>query len=233
MPLSSAAIDFLRERTTAVREAADPRTEAIRLWGLQGKAFREVREILKEMASGVERCMYCEDSAGVAIDHFRPKGLYPERTFDWLNYLLACSVCNSNFKRDQFPLDERNEPLLLNPADDDPLDHLQFTSTGHVISETLKGEWSIRVYGLDRETLQRGRRNTWVLLQSIVIAYAQALEEGDSDWARRLEQGAREHQYSGVLAALVRLAAKRDPDLGIRPELLTAIQQHPEILTWA
>jgi len=232
-PLSPETAAFLQTRTEAVSRAADPRGEASRLWELQGKAFREVREILRDMASGTERCMYCEDGEGTAIDHFWPKGNYPERAFDWLNYLLACSVCNSNFKRDQFPVDEQKEPLLLNPTEDDPLAHLRFTTTGHLIPRTLKGEWSIRVYGLDREALQKGRKNTWVLLQAIVILYAQAVQEGDSDWAVQLEQGAREHQYSGVLAALIWLAATEDPDVGIRPEFLAAIRHHPEILTWA
>src|SRR5436853_78831 len=106
LPLTPGTQAFLRKRSEAVAAAADARAEARGLWGLQdNKAFREIREVLKRMAPGIERCMYCEDSHGTAIEHFWPKARYPDRAFDWLNYLIACSECNSNCKRDQFPLD--------------------------------------------------------------------------------------------------------------------------------
>ena len=83
LPLSVAALTFLHERSAAVAAAANARAEAGRLWGLQdNQAFREIRKTLGKMASGLERCMYCEDSEGTAIEHFRPKSTYPERAFD-------------------------------------------------------------------------------------------------------------------------------------------------------
>jgi 5-methylcytosine-specific restriction endonuclease McrA len=116
LTLSPKAVRFLAGRSSRVAAAPDPRTEARRLWNLQAnQAFREIREALGKMASGLERCMYCEDSEGTAIEHFWPKATYPERAFDWLNYLIACSQCNSNFKRDQFPLDGAGAPLLVKP----------------------------------------------------------------------------------------------------------------------
>ncbi|MBW8876770.1 MAG: hypothetical protein JF614_17545 [Acidobacteria bacterium] len=109
------------------------------------------------MASGLERCMYCEDSEGTAIEHFWPKSVYPERAFDWLNYLIACSRCNSNFKRDQFPLDAAGAPLLVNPSEEEPLDHLSFSpSTGRFEPRSPKGDPSIDVFGLNRTTLTKG-----------------------------------------------------------------------------
>jgi hypothetical protein len=84
LPLSSRSLEFLRERSQAIAGAPDPRAEAGRLWNLQGnQAFREIRETLRRMASGLERCMYCEDGEGAAIEHFWPKAHYPNRTFDW------------------------------------------------------------------------------------------------------------------------------------------------------
>ena len=57
------------------------------------------------MAPGVQRCMYCLDSLGTDIDHFEPKSRRPLRTFCWHNHLLACSRCNSNYKREEYPCD--------------------------------------------------------------------------------------------------------------------------------
>jgi hypothetical protein len=65
LPLSSKTVDFLAARAVRVAASSDPRTEARRLWNMQtNKAFREIREVLGKMASGLERCMYCEDSEG-------------------------------------------------------------------------------------------------------------------------------------------------------------------------
>lgn len=141
LPLSQDALDFLRQRTSEVegKPDAERAEEAARLWKLQGKAFKEIRAVLGQMASGIKRCMYCEDSKGIAIEHFRPKRDYPLQAFVWLNYLLACTECNSNYKRTQFPLDGLGNPLLLDPSDpsDDPLDHLAFSpSTGQFEPQT-------------------------------------------------------------------------------------------------
>src|SRR5260221_6230464 len=56
--------------------------------------FREVRKALKQMCSGAQRCAYCEDSASNQVEHMRPKDLYPEQVFQWLNYTYACGLCN-------------------------------------------------------------------------------------------------------------------------------------------
>jgi uncharacterized protein (TIGR02646 family) len=234
LPLSPEALAFLRERGEAVSRAEDSRSEAARLWSLQSnRAFREIREVLQQMASGIERCMYCEDSAATSIDHFWPKGDYPERAFDWLNYLLACSVCNSNFKRNQFPLDDLGEPQLLNPTAEDPLDHLNFTpTTGTLAAKTPKGEWSILVYGLNRTTLEIGRADAWILLEELLVRYSNALRAGNAQRAARIEHTVRNHPFAGVLASLIRIATGPEPAL-LDAECLAAIQHHPEILSWA
>jgi uncharacterized protein (TIGR02646 family) len=68
------------------------------------------------------KCAYCEGVAAQDIEHFYPKSQYPGRMFDWENFLRGCKNCN-NFKRDQFPLTAANQPQLLDPCSDDPLDY--------------------------------------------------------------------------------------------------------------
>jgi uncharacterized protein (TIGR02646 family) len=233
-PLSSSTLALLRSRSEAVAGSIDPRAEVELLWGRQSnKAFREIREVLREMASGVERCMYCEDSKGIAIDHFWPKTQYPDRAFDWLNYLLACTTCNS-LKRQQFPLDEQNGPLLLNPTEEDPFDHLSFLpAEGDFSAKTPKGNWSIQVYCLNRRELMTARSDAWDRLQGLIVAYAHLLQQGHSEFAARIEQTVRRHPFAGVFAALARFANGPNPAALIRPLCLAAIQQHPAILSWA
>ncbi len=60
------------------------------------------------------------------LDHFRPKarGMYPHLKCEADNYILMCSLCNSTYKKDEFPLIE-NKPLLFNPTEKDPLDFFE------------------------------------------------------------------------------------------------------------
>jgi uncharacterized protein (TIGR02646 family) len=234
LPLSPETLAFLRKRSETVAVAADARAEAGRLWDFQdNKAFREIREVLRRMASGIERCMYCEDSQGAAIEHFWPRAGYPERAFDWLNYLIACSGCNSNHKRDQFPLDATGQPLLVNPAEEDPLDHLRLSpSTGIFEPQSPKGMPSIEVFGLNRATLTMGRVDAWTGLQSLLILYARSKTAGDGRWAEKIEAAVCRHPFAGVFAALLRIAEGPAADLLIAVECLQAIRSYPEIFGW-
>lgn len=74
LPLSTKTLAFIAKRTEHVLQAADRRAEAQRLWELKvTNALKEIRAKLEAMASGLQRCMYCEDSEGTHIDHFWPK----------------------------------------------------------------------------------------------------------------------------------------------------------------
>ena len=106
-------------------------------------AFNEVRQALTTMCSGARRCCYCEDSAGTQVEHIYPKSLYPERCFDWANYLYACSDCNglknnkfAVFRHDNGQYQVVNPPpkqaaqqpptgdaVLINPRLEDAMDH--------------------------------------------------------------------------------------------------------------
>lgn len=232
--ISPAALAFLQGRAEAVARAGDPKNEAARLWILRGnKAFQEIRSVLRQMASGLERCMYCEDSAGIAIEHFWPKSTWPHRAFDWLNYLIICTLCNSN-KRDQFPLDDAGRPLLLDPTEEDPLDHMALSpATGMLLALSLKGTLTIEIIDLDRETLVKGRAYAWTALEGLIAEYASLRQTGDSARSARVEMTIRNYPFAGVLTALLRMAVGVDADLLIEARCLRAIQDFPEILAWA
>lgn len=233
--LSPQATDFLAQRTAKVAKAAAPAAEAERLWGRQNnKAFKEVRRALSNMAPGRSRCMYCEDSEGTDIDHFRPKAHYPSDAFSWPNYLFACSSCNSNHKRDQFPLDAKGRPLLIDPTAEDPFKHLAFApSTGAFVPRTKKGQESIRVFGLARETLEEGRRDAWTAIGQLIVRYAQLCQANNQQGAKAIERAVRKYPFDSVLWHLVRLASAPQAMGLLDRDWLWALEQCPEILTWA
>jgi uncharacterized protein (TIGR02646 family) len=92
----------------------------------------EVFKTLCEMAGKRERCMYCEDSRSVDIEHFFPKAHFTERSFRWANMLAICTGCN-RCKGDTFPVFSSGRPKLLDPTMDDPWLHLFYDwHTGEV-----------------------------------------------------------------------------------------------------
>lgn len=234
LPLSPETLDFLQKRARAVANATDAKAEAGRLWKLRRvHSFVEIRATLRSMASGLERCMYCEDSEGTDIEHFWPKSTYPERAFDWHNYLFGCSRCNSNFKRSRFPLDDAGQPLLINPTEEDPLDHLSFsTRTGDLAPRTPKGKASIDVFGLNRTTLPIGRWRAWASLLHLLPRYAQLRAAGRDADAEVVVGIFRTAPFSGVLAAFLHIAEGPAADTLLGAECLAVLAAHPEITTW-
>ena len=138
------------------------------------------------------KCAFCETNTHVGahkdIEHYRFKTHYYWLAYEWTNFLLVCQICNRDFKKIQFPIEnianrvrkhplsitgelDRNKcqifsnslcsekPLLLHPALDNPNEHLQFLANGAVEGLTCKGRVSINVYGLKRENLRKAREN--------------------------------------------------------------------------
>ncbi len=234
IPLSQRATTFLNKRTERVQKAEDPGTEAARLWNLKNnKAFDEIRKTLAEMASGNERCMYCEDSVGTDIEHFRPKALYPLYAYRWSNYLIACGRCKSNYKRDELPLDENNVPLLAEPTSEDPRDHLGLSLiTGKIVALSRKGRDSARVYGLERRELEKGRAANKTAFEALLEKYGRARELGKDDEAERVKQAVFEMPHSSVFVTMIDTASDENADLFLGRECLDVIEKHPEVREW-
>ena len=134
-----------------------------------------------------QRCMYCVDSHGSDVEHFWPKGRYPERAFLWPNMLLCCTECG-RFKGDRFPLSDAGLPMLVDPSGENPWDHLDFDpDTGNLTARfdlvsgapSPKGESTVQILRLDRrEGMADGYRRTY---RRIVACVKAALEASQID----------------------------------------------------
>lgn len=234
-PLSANADNLLKRRTKIIEKADDKVKKCLSLWKLRSNnAFYEIRENLASSCRGRKRCMYCEDSEATDIEHFYPKSMHPSHAFSWDNYLLACSNCNSNYKRSQFPVDAVGHPLLINPMEDDPMDHLDLSfSTGKLVPCTKKGEVSIKVFGLDRQVLETGRRDAWAILCALVLRYDTLSRLAEKDEVERIVNALKNQSFS-----CVSLYAKSYYDLGhfdvVAPsDVHDAICRNPEVLEMA
>lgn len=78
-------------------------------------------------AESYNKCIYCEsiidDVSYAAVEHIRPKSLFPELVLSWHNLGLVCQRCNTN-KGNYWS--ESAELQLLDPFVDDASQHLEF-----------------------------------------------------------------------------------------------------------
>src|SRR5688572_18289656 len=120
------------------------------------------------------------------VESFRPKsgakGLtsssyapmhYWWLAYAWDNMLMACEICNQKYKRDFFPVEDegkrapigatgeeliKENALLIDPAFDNPAEHLAFEESGLIRPLTTKGKVTVDIIGLNREELVSGRK---------------------------------------------------------------------------
>jgi len=207
VPLPQATLTSMAGYTGDIGQAAVPKQRARQLWK-QTSVRRHIHPVLKgalaEMAPGLERCMYCGDNQGTDIDHFEPKSLAPLRTFDWLNHLLACSVCNSNQKRNLFPTAADGSPLLVDPTAEDPLEHLRLVlPLGTYQGLTDRGRACIEVFGLNvRAVLVKGRMDAYSTAKDSIELWRIAMDKGQRDKATRIVRVAWNRPLIDVLVSM-------------------------------
>lgn len=194
-------------RETAVNRGARCHSSATKLWS-------EIKPIFVEHQR--EKCAYCErrlGSAGIEwdVEHFRPKRKvdawsprdkstkrtgradakgYYLLAFNQLNYLVSCKPCNSNYKKNYFPVARKRalstadaadlaseKAYLLNPldgADEAPEDLIGFHGIiPRVLSKDShrrrRARITIEVLGLTRADLELPRseavQNLWLALE--------------------------------------------------------------------
>lgn len=158
------------------------------------------------MASGLRRCMYCEDSEGSGIEHFAPKESHPEKTYAWTNLLWVCAACN-NAKNTAW------DPALLDPTHDDPLDHIHLRfGTGELqpAPGSPRGAVTLRVLRsvLGTQTRAKGRRNAATRLREFLRLYEEHLAAGRHAEAQELRAILVTEPFSMVFAAVLRTSAQ-------------------------
>ncbi|WLG83695.1 AAA family ATPase [Pseudomonas cucumis] len=129
------------------------------------------------------KCAYCETilehDPGRYVSHYRPLSnavdpihdteqleCYAWFAYEWQNLMLICKDCD-NHKLNFFPISGRTAvalsswrtaqlremPLLLNPFEDNPSDHLMFDTDGVVRATTAAGKATIELLNLNRTAL--------------------------------------------------------------------------------
>jgi uncharacterized protein (TIGR02646 family) len=139
------------------------------------KAFGDIEELLKSMCPNIQNCCYCEDGNADDIDHFFPKSIYPELTFEWYNYLYACVSCNKKKGNRFLMLDEQGydvishnvcgSPKLINPRYENPMNFImmefvtfKYDSVPNLsLHDVSRAKYTIEHLGLNRRNLLEKR----------------------------------------------------------------------------
>lgn len=148
--------------------------------------FEPIVARLRAICGQGELCMYCSSNEPSQIEHFRPLSVFPERAFDYENYLWACDICNRTHKGERFPPDTEPGAQILNPLDDNVWEYFFIdTQFGRLLCriDATTGERLPRsvstcdVVGIDRENVQIKRQRRFKSLQRLA---QQALTESQT-----------------------------------------------------
>src|ERR1700712_1427446 len=106
-----------------------------------------------------QKCAYCESVVAAkrtgAVEHFKPKSLFPSLVYDCGNYFLGCGGCNGA-KSDKWPMGGGS---YVRPDEDDPAQLFIFHEDGR-IEAVLPGsaaERTIQDFELNEEWLRTAR----------------------------------------------------------------------------
>ncbi len=188
-----------------------------------GEAIKDYSEIWRSTKARLkavshDKCWYCEarqERADNAIDHFRPKSLYPWLAFKLSNLRYACTFCNSirtnpdtgesAGKGDHFPLlngqratneaQLRDEnPFLLDPCKSSDPGLLDFHDDGmscprypNQQNRCFRAEKSIHYYHLNHPELVESRRQLALQLMDWIEGAA-AIYDADDQGDPKVER---------------------------------------------
>ena len=130
-------------------------------------------------------CCYCcrrIDMNNSLNEHVRPKDLYPNETMDYDNILASCSkdekTCGPQKDNDY------DEKMFVSPLEEDCEKHFAFFPNGDIAGLTDRGEYTIKILGLDSYKLKQAR--------AAVYQNCQYCDETSLKWYLEVHDGAKE-----------------------------------------
>ncbi len=181
-----------------------------------GRQNSEIKQVFLHSSSGT--CHACESlrqqsTLQMALEQYRPKHFASNRlkkqrnphhywwlTYSWDNFQILCVRCNRN-KATIFPIKGKRaelmttgnaliteEPLLLNPFDDQPTKHLVLDEKGQLHSLTERGAETIGIYRLNRSDLVEARNELYQNVKSELTKRGWRNSSSEAEKSRRIEE---------------------------------------------
>ncbi len=265
-PLFDDTINHLAKKQADINGLADnnKRKRANSLWrnkstGVGITPFTEIKKNLTEMSIG-GRCNYCEHNEGGDIEHILPKSVYPQYTFTWENYLLACTNCN-RYKSDKMQvfthegglttrlLSRRsqithNEDIaFVHSRRENPMDFMElnfddfqfYARPPHIPNtrEYIKTEKTLHLLKLNRDFLIERRKEAFYFYKSLIAKYCIVKEANtDEDLSRVIKQDINVNDKNNILTRLKNTILKWEHPTILREMIRQAAQFSPQIQTY-
>lgn len=108
------------------------------------------------------------------IDHFLKKVLFPEKTFDWFNYVVDdhCNDYGADYK-DTHIRNRQDNAKLVNPISEDPQAFFTYQASGEMIAradisdgDKERANFTIDSFNLNHKLLTKRRSELFSLIQS-------------------------------------------------------------------
>ncbi len=219
--------------------------------------FDAVKASLTQMCAGAKRCAYCEDAPADEVEHIYPKDLYPNKCFDWHNYLYACGTCNSP-KSNQFAifraddgsflaLNGENEPpngvsVLINPRIENAMNfcRLNFlTFHFEIIAEKNSHEYLRADYTFNtvlrlntqREYLLQARKNAYSMYKARLGYFISQKDHAPQSQLAKMVEGLKKEAHLTVWKEIQK-SYHENRLLQIDKDFYDLFQQFPEALNW-
>lgn len=108
-------------------------------------------------------CAYCEkeiddDPKNANIDHFKTRNLFPQLTLDYSNLLVSCNSRDrcSDYK-DKYVQNQGEYQNIINPVEENPNEYFDYLTTGEIVANNDKAEFTIDIFKLNHKTLNEQR----------------------------------------------------------------------------
>lgn len=140
-------------------------------------------------------CVYCRQPDSSApnlnfgVDHYRPKGIakFAPLVCDYSNLYYCCGSCNSR-KNNDWPLNEKDGPYIVNPCDYVMSHHLKFdSSTGLVSTCSNFGKYTEELLQLNDPTQVEFRKVSLYALK-LAIKELASLKDQEVQLAKLFDQ---------------------------------------------
>lgn len=189
--LNSSTVDLAIEKMEEFF-ASKNRSQKRYDWPFNKEIDNKLKEHLHKVFHG--KCGYCEIKIDYpelgTVDRYRPNNgvrdknefhqdLYWWLTFEWDNLIYCCKECNQ-YKANYFPIEgerminnkpnqNKEIPLLLNPFEDNPEEHITINEDSHFVGRTAKGKQTIDLLRLNRENLLIEREKIKNKIDSLLL----------------------------------------------------------------
>lgn len=219
--------------------------------------FDAIKKSLTEMCYGAKRCAYCQDAPADEVEHIYPKDLYPDKCFDWHNYLYACGTCNAP-KSNQFAIFKvdngdilhldgtiqppEGESVLINPRKENAMDfcrlnfitfHFEIIADKNTI-QYLRADYTFNTVlrlNTQREYLLQARKNAYGMYKMRLGYYAKYKENTLQTKLDTMIQELQKEAHPTVWKEMQR-SYKENRLAHLDGELHLLFEACPEALTW-